>query len=289
MRLPRVRITVRLMMGVVAVVAIALGAVQLKLRRDGFLKRVAAHKMSETIHRSSARMFREFAEFDENHSARLFEQDQKFKALKLPRRLETPASKNLDRIFEEEWITILENSRRQAVIDRARAERFDRTATYHAEMKRKYRRAAARPWWLVPEDPPPPDPIDQARYWTQKGDHKKASERFQEALREEPDPNTLNEYAWLLATCPDPKLRDGPRAVELATQACEQSAWKDGAMIDTLAAAFAESGDFKNAVGSQQRAIKTLNPADPTLQGFRDRLDLYQSGRAYRESQATIP
>ena len=55
-----------------------------------------------------------------------------------------------------------------------------------------------------------------------------------------------NDLAWLLATAPDARFRDGPRAVEHATRACELSGWRDAAALDTLAAAYAETPAAKN-------------------------------------------
>ncbi|HYY93402.1 MAG TPA: tetratricopeptide repeat protein [Pyrinomonadaceae bacterium] len=56
--------------------------------------------------------------------------------------------------------------------------------------------------------------------------------------------NAYNSLAWLLATAPKQELRDGKRAVELARKACELSKWQHPNQLDTLAAAYAEAGDF---------------------------------------------
>jgi eukaryotic-like serine/threonine-protein kinase len=61
--------------------------------------------------------------------------------------------------------------------------------------------------------------------------------------------------ARLLATCPDEKARHGKRAVEYATTACEMTDWKDPLCLDTLAAAYAEAGQFEEAVRYQTRAL----------------------------------
>ena len=48
----------------------------------------------------------------------------------------------------------------------------------------------------------------------------------------------------MLATSPDAKLRNGRRAIELATRACELTKYKAAYILSTLAAAYAETGDF---------------------------------------------
>jgi hypothetical protein len=59
----------------------------------------------------------------------------------------------------------------------------------------------------------------------------------------------------------------------------------DPARLDTLAAAYAESGYFTIAPTTEKKAIKAAHPASPDLEGFRKRLELDQSGRPYRDSQ----
>jgi tetratricopeptide (TPR) repeat protein len=60
--------------------------------------------------------------------------------------------------------------------------------------------------------------------------------------------SAYNNLAWLLATCPQPSLRDGKKAVENATKACELFEWKNPSAVNTLALAYAEVSDFENAL-----------------------------------------
>ncbi|HET6888091.1 MAG TPA: glycosyltransferase family 39 protein, partial [Candidatus Udaeobacter sp.] len=69
--------------------------------------------------------------------------------------------------------------------------------------------------------------------------------RLHEIAANAPDsPRMLDEVAWLLATYPDSKSRDGSEAVRLAEHACDLTQHKIPALLDTLAAAYAEAGDF---------------------------------------------
>ncbi|HPK02510.1 MAG TPA: rhomboid family intramembrane serine protease [Candidatus Sumerlaeota bacterium] len=72
------------------------------------------------------------------------------------------------------------------------------------------------------------------------------------------DPETLNHIAWRLATSYDKRRRDGARAVELARRACEASNWQWPEIIDTLAAAYAESGQWGEAAATSERAVALL-------------------------------
>lgn len=158
----------------------------------------------------------------------------------------------------------------------------------------------------------------RGRAYSRKGDSAKAMADFDEAIQLEPDnaatwserghgyiqenqwsnavvdfrhaltlapasSHSLNELAWLLATSPDPSVRDGGEAVRLATQACTATNWKTSTYLDTLAAAYAESRDFEKAVKYQQNAIAAEPAASPEYAGMQQRLELYRQHQPYRE------
>lgn len=114
--------------------------------------------------------------------------------------------------------------------------------------------------------------------------YKAASLSFDDALRHNADLlEACNRHAWLLATCPVAAVRDGNKAVALARKACARSDWKNPASIDTLAAAYAEAGEFEQAVRYQTMALELAgSDADDS---FRQRLRLYRERRPYRESE----
>ena len=90
-----------------------------------------------------------------------------------------------------------------------------------------------------------------------------------------------NNCAWLWATCPDPKYRDGEKAVVSATKACEITQWKQSHILDTLAAAYAETGDFDSAMEWQTKAnMLNLEPEYKTKGEIR--LKLYKNKKTFR-------
>jgi WD40 repeat protein/serine/threonine protein kinase len=95
----------------------------------------------------------------------------------------------------------------------------------------------------------------------------------------------LNQLAWMQATCPAAEARNGAEAVRNATRACELTGWNEPAHLDTLAAAYAEVGDFDSAVRWQKEAIRLLTEADLASwpAQFAERLRLYESGQPCRE------
>jgi len=83
-----------------------------------------------------------------------------------------------------------------------------------------------------------------------------------ELLRRAEQPGwALNNLAWVLATCPDAGLRNGPEAVRLAGHACELTHYGRPLFIGTLAAAYAEAGRFPEAVTTAEKAEQLATSA----------------------------
>jgi len=109
-----------------------------------------------------------------------------------------------------------------------------------------------------------------------------ADETYAAAIEVAPDNvYVVNSYGWFLATCPDRVVRDGERAVELGRKAVAMTRGRDVTTMNTLAAAYAETGNFIEA--ARWQAIATRN-APPKLEPvFNQRLELYKDGRRYRQ------
>ena len=97
----------------------------------------------------------------------------------------------------------------------------------------------------------------------------------------------VNNLAWLLATSPEATLRDGGRAMRLAEWACQSTSYKSPPLLESLAAAYAETGQFDQAIRITQQAIEIVrgNPKAST-DTLESRLKLYRAGKPYHESSS---
>src|SRR5581483_8382273 len=93
------------------------------------------------------------------------------------------------------------------------------------------------------------------------------------------DPESYNSLAWILATCPDAEYRHGPQAVLYANKAVELASKGKAEILDTLAAAYAETGDFKRAIDTEREALRYPSR---NANEFHQRLNLYEHGKPYR-------
>jgi Flp pilus assembly protein TadD len=118
-------------------------------------------------------------------------------------------------------------------------------------------------------------------------DFVEAAAHYREALRLAPDSaSALNNLAWLLATCPEPGMRDGTAAAQLAGRACELSTNQQPIFVGTLAAAYAEAGQFNQAVETARRARDLAASLGQTnlAQRNQELMELFKTQKPYRET-----
>jgi tetratricopeptide (TPR) repeat protein len=134
-----------------------------------------------------------------------------------------------------------------------------------------------------------------------QGHHAEGIHEMQEVLLKEPRTAPIaNDLAWMLATTPEESLRNGKKALELALPASDALGGKDPTTLDTLAAAYAETGDFKKASATARKALRILetglNSDKGHAFGVEDQkknkkltenlikeIELYESGKPMRE------
>ncbi|MDR0326726.1 MAG: tetratricopeptide repeat protein [Planctomycetaceae bacterium] len=124
------------------------------------------------------------------------------------------------------------------------------------------------------------------------GLHSEAIEVLMKLIELAPEDYTsVNNLAWILCTSPIDSVRDGRRAVELAEKAAELSQHKRAFVLSTLAAAYAEVGDFEKAREVSQKSIetakkekgKTEEEQTELLENLRNELKCYEQDMPFRE------
>ncbi len=146
------------------------------------------------------------------------------------------------------------------------------------------------------------------------GDHEDAIEDYEEALdlgdqieemqasiaseiEYKPDDGVLNNLAWVLATSTYDDLRDGKRAIELATLACEVTEYKMPHIMSTLASGYAEEGDFDEAIKWIEKGLEvnenrelservTEEEKERQKKSLEKELESYRKKIPWRENQA---
>jgi protein O-mannosyl-transferase len=121
----------------------------------------------------------------------------------------------------------------------------------------------------------------------EKGNPAEAIQHYQKALELAPSSiPTLTNLAWLLATSQDASLRNGLKAVELAKQADRLVGGTNALVLRTLAAAYAEKGEFADAIRTAQSAMQLarMHGEDSLMTDLDQQIALYQLGMPYRET-----
>jgi Tfp pilus assembly protein PilF len=124
----------------------------------------------------------------------------------------------------------------------------------------------------------------------QQGKLREAIDQWQDALAIQPENgNAASNLAWVFATCPEDSIRDGRHAVELAEKALRISGGKIPMIYKVLAAAYAESGRFADAIETAQRGAElATSQSNPALAAeLESNIALYQSGRPLRDTSIT--
>lgn len=118
------------------------------------------------------------------------------------------------------------------------------------------------------------------------GRHADAVKDYEEALKiDAEDTGVLNNLAWVLATSPDDPVRNAKRSVELGLKACELTKYEKPHILSTLAAGYAEKGDWENAKKWSAKAVELGAKDDDVDQQLKKELEGYKEQKPWREKQ----
>jgi tetratricopeptide (TPR) repeat protein len=125
------------------------------------------------------------------------------------------------------------------------------------------------------------------------GDHAGAIKDYERAIEVGVDnplqkSGILNNLAWVLATSPKDELRSGERSVKFGTEAAELTEFKEPHILSTLAAGYAEQGDFEKAVQWSTKAVELGRELEhEQVEQLEEELKSYQENKPWREEQET--
>jgi tetratricopeptide (TPR) repeat protein len=168
-------------------------------------------------------------------------------------------------------------------LDPKNAEAYHERGRAYFEMK-EYDKAISDFTEAIRIEPDAGSYVARGGAYEHKKDYARAVSDYEQALRlDAEDDDALNSLAWVLATCPNDGVRNGPRAVELATKACKGTDWDNADFLDTLAAAHAEAGNFNDAVRWETKALEVGFAEKKDKKDAEARLKLYEAGKPYRD------
>jgi len=119
-----------------------------------------------------------------------------------------------------------------------------------------------------------------------QGKTREAVAEYREVLRCRPDfVEALNRLAWILAVSPEPEIRNGTEAVLSAKKACHLTDYKQPMIVLSLAAAYAEAGQFSEAISAAETARNVALAAGKTeaAEKIQQLLQVFRSGQPYHE------
>ncbi len=105
-------------------------------------------------------------------------------------------------------------------------------------------------------------------------------------LAQNPEDATIcNNLAWFLATTEEAQFRNGARALELSRKAVQMR--HNIRMLDTLAAAYAETGNFPEAIRAQEEVLKLASHDNKQFQEYQNHMVAYRAGRPWRQPRVS--
>jgi tetratricopeptide (TPR) repeat protein len=120
----------------------------------------------------------------------------------------------------------------------------------------------------------------------QQGQTGEAIAHMERAIELQPGSLAIeNSMAWMLAAGPQPSLRNGARAVQLATQASRATGGSNPVILRTLAAAYAQAGEFPDAIQTAQKALQLVQSNGALADALEREVKLYEAGRALPAAQ----
>jgi tetratricopeptide (TPR) repeat protein len=125
------------------------------------------------------------------------------------------------------------------------------------------------------------------------GDHAAAIKDYSTAIEigiESPQQKSgiLNNLAWVLATSPKDELRNAERSIKFGTEAAELTEFKEPHILSTLAAGYAEKGDFEQAIKWSTKAVELGRELDHNqIEQLEEELESYKANKPWREKQET--
>jgi tetratricopeptide (TPR) repeat protein len=118
------------------------------------------------------------------------------------------------------------------------------------------------------------------------GKHAEAVKDYDEALKVDPeDTGVLNNLAWVLATSTDDGVRSADRSIELGLKACDLTKYERPHILSTLAAGYAEKGDWETAIKWSSKAVELGSKDDMIDDQLKKELESYKEKKPWREKQ----